>query len=630
MSSSGYLALYRRYRPQRFADVAGQEAVVASLLAALRSDRTPHAYLFCGPRGTGKTSVARLLARAMNCERRREGEPCGECPPCRDSTSASAPDVFEIDAASNRNVESMRELVSQVGYSPTRCRFKVYILDEAHMLTKEAANTFLKTLEEPPPHVVFVLATTEAHKILPTISSRCQVYEFRKIGEATCRDLLVEVARAEGMELLPEAAALLAARSGGAMRDALGLLERLLSGGRAPIDRLQVSEALGMIPEEILADLAEGVAGRRSAAVYAALAEVEGRGRDVRRLLEDIVSVFRAVLRSSLGLAGALSAFGESVARRLEALGKELAETRLLSILSRLDRGQVEARQGLVASFAVELALLEACHLDVLWSRDELEVRLAALEARPPMEAALPAPAPARSASPGLPAAPVASSPPAPVRAVPPPTATPAPTPPSTPVPAAAPAPASSPAPIPPAAGPARPAAAPVAPAAPGSAAATKDSAPTQVSHPAPSAPSAPAAPDAAAGALTAEAADDLWRRALEALRVDMPLHGVAREAKPSPGAEGSLELAFAHSFHYGRVTTPANRAKIETLVAEVAGRPLPVRIVQSGDAASPGTPGAAARKPKRGKDWFENRVLENDTVKGVVEALDGKVLRID
>src|SRR3990172_2163035 len=216
---------YRKWRPQTLADVVGQEPVTQTLRNALSTSRISHAYLFCGPRGTGKTSTARILAKAVNCLTNGKGEPCNTCSMCQAITETRALDVIEIDAASNTGVDDIRNLREKVNYAPNQARYKVYIIDEVHMLTNSAANALLKTLEEPPPHIIFVLATTEAHKILPTILSRCQRFDFRRLSQADVISKLTRICQTEGIHLEPETLRLIARSATGSLLDAQNLLQ---------------------------------------------------------------------------------------------------------------------------------------------------------------------------------------------------------------------------------------------------------------------------------------------------------------------------------------------------------------------------------------------------------------------
>ncbi len=242
-----YTAIPRKYRPQKFLEVTGQEFITETLRNAVATGRVAHAYIFAGPRGVGKTTTARIVAKALNCENPVNGEPCNECPQCVEITKGSHPDVIEIDAASNRGVDQIRELRESVHYSPVKGKKKVYIIDEFHMLTKEAFNALLKTLEEPPEHVVFILATTEIDRIPPTILSRCQKFIFRRIPEEVIVETLREICRRENVEYEDEALKLIAVSSEGCMRDAESLLDQAIALGQGRIESKLVSEFLGIL-----------------------------------------------------------------------------------------------------------------------------------------------------------------------------------------------------------------------------------------------------------------------------------------------------------------------------------------------------------------------------------------------
>ena len=293
-----YLALYRAFRPQRFAEVIGQEHITRTLTNSLEQRRFSHAYLFSGPRGSGKTSVAKIFAKAINCESSVGGEPCNECASCLAITKGSLLDVIEIDAASNRGVDEIRELRENVKFTPTEVKYKVYIIDEVHMLTTEAFNALLKTLEEPPAHVAFILATTEPHKLPLTIISRCQRFDFKRIPAQLMADRLREIAETEGYQISPEALALVARFSEGAMRDALGLLDQAF--------------AMADVGEEITADDILTLTGRPLTEEFAAITNliVDGeteqvldqisqllyQGKEPQRILEDLIFYYRDLL----------------------------------------------------------------------------------------------------------------------------------------------------------------------------------------------------------------------------------------------------------------------------------------------------------------------------------------------
>ena len=279
------LALYRRWRPQRFSEVVGQGLVVETLRRAVAQGRLAHAYLFAGQRGVGKTTVARILARAANCLSPQEGEPCNACENCRRILAGKSLDLVEIDGASNRGIDQIRRLREEVNYVPAGARYKVYIIDEVHMLTNEAFNALLKTLEEPPPHVIFIFATTEPHKVPPTILSRCQVFEFRPIPEELIAEKLIDIAKAEGIDLEKGAAALIARRAEGSLRDAEVLLEQLSQGG--PIREEKVVDLLGIPPREELDTFLDALKGKDAADALGVMRRNLARGRDLGLFLEE-------------------------------------------------------------------------------------------------------------------------------------------------------------------------------------------------------------------------------------------------------------------------------------------------------------------------------------------------------
>ncbi len=282
---TGTLSLYRRWRPQRFSEVVGQRLVTETLRRAVAQGKLAHAYLFAGQRGVGKTSVARILARAANCLQPEDGEPCNKCPNCLRIMSGRSLDVVEIDGASNRGIDQIRRLREEVGYLPADARYKVYIIDEVHMLTGEAFNALLKTLEEPPSHVIFIFATTEPHKVPTTVLSRCQVFEFSPIPDELIRDKLLEIAAAEGIKLPQEAAELIARRAQGSLRDAEVLLEQLAQGGE--ITPEAVVDLLGLPPLGELDRFLDAVSSGDAAAALELVDRTAARGRDLGLFLEE-------------------------------------------------------------------------------------------------------------------------------------------------------------------------------------------------------------------------------------------------------------------------------------------------------------------------------------------------------
>jgi len=282
------LSLYRRWRPKRFSEVVGQELVVATLKRAVALGKLHHAYLFAGQRGVGKTTLARILARAANCLAPEDGEPCNRCPNCLRILEGKSLDVVEIDGASHRGIDQVRQLREEVTFLPAGARYKVYIIDEVHMLTQEAFNALLKTLEEPPPHVIFMFATTEPHKVPPTVLSRCQAFWLQPIPEELIAQKVREIAEKEGFELEEGAAEFLAQRAGGSLRDALVLLEQL---GRAgPITPERIEAYLGLPPRAQIDAFLDALLGKNSDEALEIVADLSSRGRDLALFAEELLA----------------------------------------------------------------------------------------------------------------------------------------------------------------------------------------------------------------------------------------------------------------------------------------------------------------------------------------------------
>lgn len=292
-----YTALYRKWRPVTFEDVKGQDHIVQTLKNQITSQRIGHAYLFCGTRGTGKTSIAKIFARTVNCEHPVDGSPCNECTICRNIMAGSSLNVMEIDAASNNGVENIREIREQVQYPPTEGRYKVYIIDEVHMLSTGAFNALLKTLEEPPPYVIFILATTEVHRIPITVLSRCQRYDFKRISLATLSDRLKELSAAEGMEVEDKALTYIAKAADGSMRDALSLLDQCAAfhfGEKLTYDH--VLEVLGAVDTTIFSQMFRAVVEERTTDCIYKLEELVIQGRELSQFVNDFIWYLRNLL----------------------------------------------------------------------------------------------------------------------------------------------------------------------------------------------------------------------------------------------------------------------------------------------------------------------------------------------
>ena len=289
-----YKTLYRVYRPQRFEDVAGQEHIITTLRHAVEEDRIAHAYLFCGPRGTGKTTIAKLLAKAINCT--GEVKPCDECENCKEITLGNHPDVIEIDAASNNGVDEVRNLIEKVKYAPTQGKYKVYIIDEVHMMSTGAFNALLKTLEEPPAHVVFILATTEPHKILPTIISRCQRFDFTKLSQEDMIHRMKEVIEQENYQCDDDALQMIAKLADGGMRDALSILEQCLAYNDQHLTVQDVNHIYGIVSLEKKIDFLKILLSKDMQKALSLLDEMKVNGIDIKRLTLDLVDILKDIV----------------------------------------------------------------------------------------------------------------------------------------------------------------------------------------------------------------------------------------------------------------------------------------------------------------------------------------------
>ncbi len=294
-----YQALYRQFRPELFSDMVGQEHIVQALTNQVESGKVAHAYLFCGTRGTGKTTTARILSRAVNCENKKGAEPCNECEACRGILNGSAIDVVEIDAASNTSVDNIRQIRDEIAYPPTMLRYKVYIIDEVHMLSTGAFNALLKTLEEPPEHVIFILATTEYHKIPATILSRCQRFDFRRISSAEIQERLRFVAKESNFEIDDESCSLISYAADGSMRDALSILDKCISFTGDKIDGKTVTKILGIVDDSAMFELSRAISEHNVEKVITIAESAVRDGRDPILLTSYLIEHFRCLLVAS-------------------------------------------------------------------------------------------------------------------------------------------------------------------------------------------------------------------------------------------------------------------------------------------------------------------------------------------
>ncbi|MBI4466643.1 MAG: DNA polymerase III subunit gamma/tau [Acidobacteria bacterium] len=392
-----YQVIARKYRPQTFDEIIGQEPVVRTLKNAVEQNQVAHAYIFSGMRGVGKTTTARILAKALNCEKGPTTRPCGQCPPCREIAAATAVDVLEIDAASNRGIDEIRELRETVRYLPARDRMRVFIIDEAHMLTTEAFNALLKTLEEPPPRVLFLLATTEPQKIPTTIHSRCQSFHFRSIGFAEILGVLERVARDEKVKVEPEALAVMTRAAEGSLRDALSILDQALAYGGTNITAAQVRELLGVVEAEVLDQLVEAVAAQSSEKVLRLVDSLVREGHSLQHFCREALRHIRNLLLVRIGGAAAelAEAAGEE-RRQLEAAARQFSEEDLLRFFNVLLRTEGELRWSPHPRLHLELGLLKLVQAERLVPLEEV---LAELTGNPvPRPATAPSSRPAPSA----------------------------------------------------------------------------------------------------------------------------------------------------------------------------------------------------------------------------------------
>lgn len=490
-----YQVLYRKYRPRVFADVYGQDHVTSTLKNEIKEGRISHAYLFTGSRGTGKTTCAKILAKAVNCPNAVDGEPCNACEICKGLDSGTIYDVVEIDAASNNGVDNIRDLREEVNYTPTRGKYRVYIIDEVHMLSTGAFNALLKTLEEPPAHVIFILATTEVHKLPATILSRCQRFDFKRIQPETMAVRLQQVAGLEGMELAPDAATLIARIADGALRDGLSILDQC-AGRSKQITAQLVSEVAGLAGREALYRLSDAVLARDSSAAVEELAQLHENSYDMERLCVEMINHFRNFMMvKTVKKSRELIICTDDEYKHIEASAGQFTLAQILRGLDLFQSTLVKIKGGATPRIEMEMAFVRLCEPKLEADSDAINQRLSALE---------------RTVQNGVPAAPVKTvqSPapatrPAPAQPTVPPTSQPTPA-------TAAPAPEPE----------------PVAPAEP---------TPTPMAEPAPVQPEPPVPPEPAAAAPSpAPAADSeqklfmQWADLMEILhRTDIALFGV-------------------------------------------------------------------------------------------------------
>ncbi len=367
-----YIVLARKWRPQRFEDLVGQESVVKTFKNALSSGKIVHAYLFSGPRGVGKTTSARLLAKVLNCTRLSDNEPCGECPSCKSITSGSSVDVIEIDGASNTGVDAVRELRENVKYAPSSSKYKIYIIDEVHMLSTPAFNALLKTLEEPPPHVIFIFATTEPKKILPTILSRCQHHAFRRMTKGRIKEQLIKITSAEKINISDAALEMIAKAADGSMRDALTLLDQAYSFSN-DITEEDLQGLLGLPETEIVTNLCETILSGDISKTLSIIKELTDRGSDLRQLTRELVENFRniAIVKVTEDAEGLLEFTQEDV-QKLKQYAAAVSIEQLTLLLTELLRLEGEVRNAVHPRYTLELGLLRTSFVKGMTSIEDV------------------------------------------------------------------------------------------------------------------------------------------------------------------------------------------------------------------------------------------------------------------
>ncbi|MBQ7751402.1 MAG: DNA polymerase III subunit gamma/tau [Clostridia bacterium] len=376
-----YQAIYRKWRPAVFEDVVGQRHITKTLQNQVETGKVSHAYLFCGTRGTGKTTVAKILAKAINCENPKNGSPCNECDVCRGISNGSIMDVFEIDAASNNGVDNIREIIEDARYVATEAKYRVYIIDEVHMLSQGAFNALLKTLEEPPEHTVFILATTEAHKVPQTILSRCQRFDFKRIKAEDIIRRMREVAMGEGLSITDDAFGLLAQLADGSMRDGLTILERCVSETGGNLTYEAVSSALGIAGSIPLFAMADAVNEQNSAEIFSVIEKLMADGRDLNNFMDSLIGHYRNLLICKVtdNPETMLDREGTEIVK-LKAQAERTAFEKIANAITVLSSAKNEAKWAKEPRIIYELALIKLTRPEFDNSYDALSDRIAVLE----------------------------------------------------------------------------------------------------------------------------------------------------------------------------------------------------------------------------------------------------------
>lgn len=589
-------ALYRKYRPQIFEDVVGQEHIERTIKNAIEQDKVSHAYLFTGPRGTGKTTTARLLAKALLCEHGPTPEPDGTCDDCVMIANGEHPDVYELDAASRTGVENVREeIIGRVQFAPTRGRYKIYIIDEVHMLSTAAFNALLKTLEEPPSHVVFILATTDPQKVPETIHSRCQRFDFRRISAESIVSRLGAICVSEDVEFEGEALDLIAHRAEGGMRNALTSLEQLIAFGEGKVTMEVAERLLGSIDTNDLAEIVRAIGTRDVAACFRWTAEYVETGADLAQFTRDLAEHIRNMYVMSLAGADVALEVGETVRRELASELPLFGPDRLARLLGVLGDLSAELKTSTNPRLSFEIALTRMVRPDSDLTLEALAERIEALESGHSAVAHVSgATAPAAVAAPALEAAPAPVSAPAPTSR-----------------PAAAEASAPAPRPAAPAA-PTRPESAPQSQPAPVQAAPVAQPVPAQPATTPQVAPSTPAPQPASAGGAPSDqlkaslqnpaALQRVWQAVLATLKKNKAAYGVLflnTKAVYDAGKDSLIiEFPPENSFAFKAVQKPDVQEAVSVALMQACGESLHFAYAQGGAVATAPAPAASAPRP--------------------------------
>ena len=378
-----YLVFARKWRPQNFDEVIGQEHIATTLKNAISLERVAHAYLFSGPRGIGKTSTARILAKALNCEKGPRPNPCNACEACHEISEGRSLDVMEIDGASNRGIEQIRQLRENVKFSPAKSRFKVYIIDEVHQITTDGFNALLKTLEEPPAHVKFIFATTQAYKVLPTILSRCQRFDFKPLSSFSIIDKLKRIVKEEKLDVTEEALAYIARSSAGSMRDAESILDQLASFCQGKVKLETVTQVLGMVDLEAFREISQKIIERKTPEALALIEKIINEGKDLSRFVAGLMEHFRNILITKIvsenNVHNLIDLPGEHIVRISEQ-GRSLSLEDIFYIFNVLVRAQENLRRALSSRLILEMAIVRLTQRENLASLEEILARLTKIE----------------------------------------------------------------------------------------------------------------------------------------------------------------------------------------------------------------------------------------------------------